>query len=68
MKFVGRIAWYSLLVVSSTPQVALAQGDGDGGAGADWVKSYFLVLLCVGLGLLIICRPGKRGKEVKRDQ
>ena len=65
MRISDRLRSYalSLGVFLSTPQVVLAQDEAP--SAPDWVQSYFLVFLCVGLGLLVICRPGKRGKEVK---
>ena len=32
-----------------------------------WVTGYALVILSVGLGLFVICRPGKRSKKVKAE-
>ena len=32
-----------------------------------WVTGYALVILSVGLGLFVVCRPGKRSKKVKQD-
>lgn len=32
-----------------------------------WVISYALVILSVGLGLYVICRPARRNKEVKQE-
>ncbi|MCA9262485.1 MAG: hypothetical protein KDA60_01505 [Planctomycetales bacterium] len=29
-----------------------------------YVISYVLVILCVGLGLYVVCRPGKRGRDI----
>ena len=46
---------------------ALAQ---QGGATSEesWVTSYALVILCVGLGLFVICRPSRRDKRVKKEK
>jgi hypothetical protein len=35
---------------------------------AAWVVSYALVILSVGLGLFVICRPGRRNKKVKAEK
>jgi hypothetical protein len=32
-----------------------------------WVLSYALVILTTGLALFVICRPGRRFKDVKRS-
>ena len=31
-----------------------------------WVISYALIVMGVGLGLAVVCRPSRRNKEVKR--
>lgn len=54
----------SLGVVS--PLVA-QQGTEEAASKDEWVISYFLVILCVGLGLFVICRPGRRSKKVKAE-
>jgi uncharacterized membrane protein HdeD (DUF308 family) len=33
----------------------------------NWTLAYILVLLGVALGLIIICRPGRRTKELPRE-
>ena len=32
-----------------------------------WVISYALVILSVGLGLYVVCRPSRRNKQVKAE-
>lgn len=40
-----------------------------GGRGASpWVLPYALVILGVGLGLLILCKPSKRREKAKVEQ
>ena len=40
-----------------------------GGQGASpWVLPYALVILGVGLGLLILCKPSKRREKAKVEQ
>jgi len=44
-------------------------GGGDSGRGASpWVMPYALVLLGVGLGLLILCKPSRRRERAKVEQ
>ena len=54
------LLWFSLAVP------ALAQQTG-GTDNSSWVTSYALVILCVGLGLFVICRPSRREKKVRKD-
>ncbi len=40
-----------------------------GGKGASpWVMPYALVIFCVGLGLLILCKPSKRREKAKAEK
>ena len=56
------------LLVDSTPAWAAAQRPVAESAGtqADWVLSYALVILSIGLGVFAVSRPGRRGKDVRR--
>ena len=36
------------------------QADEGGPRDADWALPYVLVILCIGLGIASVCRPGKR--------
>ena len=54
----------SLMMVQHV--AAQAQG-GDKETQEAWVVSYALVILSVGLGLFVICRPGRRSKKVKAE-
>ena len=46
----------------------LAQATGEEPEVKSYVTSYFLVGLGIALGLVAICRPSKRRKEVKRPE
>jgi hypothetical protein len=50
--------------------VALAQGPKkeESADTGSYVVSYFLVLLAIGLGLLVICRPAGRRDRAKPEQ
>jgi hypothetical protein len=39
----------------------------DTSGGADYVFSYFLVLVCVGSGIAVVCSPSKRRDKSKPD-
>jgi hypothetical protein len=34
----------------------------------NWVMAYIIVLLGIALGLMILCRPGRRSKELPKDE
>lgn len=36
-------------------------------AGKNWVMSYLLVVLSIGLGLTVVCRMGMRHKDIRQD-
>ena len=55
-----------LLVLLSTATPLRAQDATQDQGGEDWVFSYALVGLSIGLGLFIICRMGKRSQEIKQ--
>ena len=57
-----------LLLVSSTPVWAAAQRpvEESEGTQADWVMSYALVILSIGLAVFVVSRPGRRGKTIRR--
>ena len=54
------------LLSLATP--ALAQPQSGAVSEESWVTSYALVILCVGLGLFVICRPSRREKKVKKEK
>ncbi len=47
---------------------AWAQGDGAGSGASPWVMPYALVILGVGLGLLVVCKPSRRREKAKVEQ
>ena len=60
----------SFFVVASlvaVQQVAAQAQGGEEETQEAWVVSYALVILSVGLGLFVICRPGRRSKKVKAE-
>jgi hypothetical protein len=61
--------WFvALLVTLVNVTAALAQQKPAEAPPADkgsWVLSYALVILAVALGLMAVCRPGSRTKDVK---
>ena len=61
-----RLKWLAFVPALVLCSPLLAQDDGEEEPQASWVLSYALVILCVGLGMAPICRPSRRGKEVKR--
>ena len=61
-----RWAWVPMTVACwlLTVAPAWAQDDAKGPQENSWALAYVLVLLGVGLGLMILCRPGKRSSEL----
>ena len=55
-----------LWLVSAAPAWAQDQSPIEEEAQADWVLSYALVILCIGLAVFVVCRPGRRGSDVRR--
>jgi hypothetical protein len=66
--FFRRFAWVPatftcwLLMVGT----ALAKEEPEKPAQNNWVLAYTLVILGVALGLMILCRPGRRSKELPK--
>ena len=56
----------SLLFCLLAAVPGLAQAPAEETSDKDYVMCYFLVGLAVTLGLVAICRPSKRSKEVRR--
>ena len=48
--------------------LAMAQEEEISYDKSSWVLSYALVLLAITLGLVAICRPGNRSKDVKTEE
>ena len=57
---------WSLLLVAVTAVPALAQAEEENVAKESWVLSYFLVALGIALGMVAICRMGKRKKDFRQ--
>ncbi len=56
-----------LCLITTVPCLAQAAAE-EGSDGKSYVSSYFVVGLGIALGLVAICRPGKRNKEVRRPE
>ncbi len=55
--------------LGSTAQVWAEETEREGGKGASpWVFPYALVILGIGLGLLIVCKPSNRRDKAKVEQ
>ena len=63
---------YSLLAVCcwiSTQGLALAAESSDsGGGGVAWVLPYAFVILCIGLGMFVVCRSARRKERARPEQ
>jgi len=63
-------AW---LVTVTLPAIAMAQGGGAGIKAAEaakepnYVAPYFLMVLSIGLGLLVVGRPSRRKDPSEKD-
>ena len=54
-----------IVVLLGRTSAVLAQ---DGGETKEaWVLPYALVILLVGLGLFVVCRPSRRDKKVEKN-
>jgi len=58
------LAWTVIHLAS----LAQAADDSKGGGGQPYVFSYALVILCVGLALLVVCRSSRRRDRAKGEQ
>jgi len=64
-----RFSWVPATVVSWLWMVGVAmaaQDEPSRPARNNWVMAYIIVLLGVALGLMILCRPGRRSKELPK--
>ena len=43
-------------------------GGASGGGGAAWVLPYFFVILCIGLGMFVVCRGANRKERARPEQ
>jgi hypothetical protein len=61
----------ALLVLTVWAQTAAAWAQARGGPppppSKSYVMPYVLVVLCIALGLLVVCRSGSRSNEPKQD-
>lgn len=66
----GKSAFCTLAGWLLLHNIALAQGQpqGEQSSGGTYVVSYMLVLLGVGLGLLVVCRPSGRRDRARPEQ
>ncbi|MFC1597420.1 hypothetical protein ACFL5Q_05715 [Planctomycetota bacterium] len=48
------------MIVQGIAQAAEEAGGSGGGGAQSYVLSYFLLILCIGLGLLFVCRSARR--------
>jgi hypothetical protein len=61
---IAAAAWLTCAATLLAQKKDAAAASGD---KAGWALSYLLVILLVALGLMAVCRPGSRAKEIKRD-
>ena len=64
---IGLVVHLLMLGVGSTPAWA-QEGPQQDTQQADWVLSYALVIVCIGLGVFVVCRPGRRGHPLRRRE
>lgn len=69
--FFRRYAWVPTTVICwflmNDTLLAAAKEEEEKPKGNNWSLAYILVILGVALGLIIICRPGRRSKELPRE-
>ena len=53
------------LAVEGTLLAEDAEADEGSSSGGDWVFPYFIVILSISLGMLIICRTSRRSDRAK---
>lgn len=44
------------------------KGEKPAESGPSWVFSYFVVLMAIGLGMLVVCRSSRRSERAKPKQ
>lgn len=55
------------MIVHGMVQAAEEAGGGGGASAQSYVLSYFLLVLCIGLGLLFVCRPARRREKPRGE-
>ena len=60
-------AW-TVVYGAAWAQEAEGGGGGGGGGGRLYIVSYFLVALCIVLGMLVVCRSARRRDAAKGEQ
>jgi hypothetical protein len=60
--------WASFALVSTAAFAQAPAPVGGSSQAKSYVYQYMLVGLCVALGLVLLCRPRKRGEEVQREK
>jgi hypothetical protein len=69
-----RLRWLNFAVLAmlwfccATQLFAQSRSDAPPPAAKSYILQYTLTLLCIGLGVYVACRPGKRGKKIKLER
>ena len=65
--YLGMMTWGCWAVIEglawARPATNKAKEEGSG--PGDWVLPYFIVVLCISLGMLIVCRTARRSDRAK---
>ena len=59
-----RLAWLTPVLFATAG--ASAPVSPESATQEDWVMSYALVIICVGLAAFVVCRPGHRSQDIRR--
>lgn len=63
------LAWAALQGVAwAEVEVTVIDGTGGGGGKGAWVVAYALVILCVGLGMLTVCKSARLRERAKGEK
>lgn len=57
--------WLAVDGVALAKVVKKAAGGGGGDSHKVWVMPYALIMLCIGLGMLVVCRSSRRSDRAK---
>ena len=69
--FCRRFSWVPATLASWLWMVGVAMAAQDEPARPtrnNWVLAYIIVLLGITLGLMVLCRPGRRSKELSKGE